>query len=218
MKINQLIIILILSTLCSACFAPINSTFESARLLDKGEIELQGNYSSYHGSTFLEDGSSNINNNVGLAVGYGISDRFNMKFRYERMKIKAGDFEFLGEEIKLPVINYFEISNKFQLKQDKIAFSLPLGIYTTKLGESVRFVLDPRFFFTFFQNEKFEVNLIPKAHIFIGNGVVFMPGMNLGLGFSNDLNKWAIRPEIGFDGYFTYGVGANFYIKPNKGE
>jgi hypothetical protein len=32
------------------------------------------------------------------------------------------------------------------------------------------------------------------------------PGFNVGLGLSNNLDQWAIRPEIGWDGFFSYGI------------
>ncbi len=216
-KLNFIVVslILILITLSTGCFAPINSTFESAKLLDKGEIEMQGNYSIYYGISFLEDGYVNLNNNFGFGVGYGITDRFNMKLRYERINTKHS-IEIFDEEINVNGLNYIELSNKFSLKKDKIAASMPLSIYLYE-GESL-FSLDPRFFFTFRKNENFEFNLIPKAHIFVGDGIGIMPGINLGVGLSNNLNEWAIRPELGFDGYFTFGVGVNYYIKPNKGE
>lgn len=218
-KLNFIVVslILILITLSTGCFTPINSTFESAKLLDKGEIEMQGNYSIYYGDygNFLGDDYVNLNNNFGLGVGYGITDRFNMKLRYERINTKYS-IEIFDEEININGLNYIELSNKFSLKKDEIAASMPLSIYLYE-GESV-FSLDPRFFFTFGKNENFEFNLIPKAHIFVGDEIVFLPGINFGLGLSSNLNKWAIRPEFGFDGNFTFGVGVNYYFKPNKGE
>ncbi len=216
-KLNFIVVALnlILIILSTGCFAPINSTFESAKLLDKGDIEVQGNYSVYYGTSFLEDGYVNLNNNFGFGVGYGISDRFNMKLRYERINTKYS-FEIFDEEIDISGLNYFELSNKFSLKKDKFALSIPLSIYLYE-GESL-FSLDPRFFFTFRNNDTFEFNLIPKAHVLIGDGIGFMPGINFGVGLSSNLNEWAIRPEFGFDGYFTFGVGVNYYIKANKKE
>ena len=55
-------------------------------------------------------------------------------------------------------------------------------------------------------------------HVFIGDGVGILPAINLGLGLSSNLDKWAIRPEIGYDRYFTFGVGVNYNIKPKKRE
>jgi len=36
-----------------------------------------------------------------------------------------------------------------------------------------------------------------------------LPGFSFNIGLSEDLDKWAIRPEIGYDGYFNFGIGAN---------
>ena len=37
-----------------------------------------------------------------------------------------------------------------------------------------------------------------------------MPGLSLGIGLSNNLDQWAIRPEVGFDGNLNFGVGVNY--------
>ena len=33
------------------------------------------------------------------------------------------------------------------------------------------------------------------------------------LGLSSNLDKWAFRPEIGYDGFFSFGFGINAYMK-----
>jgi hypothetical protein len=35
--------------------------------------------------------------------------------------------------------------------------------------------------------------------------------ISLGLGLSTDLDKWVVRPEVGYDGYFSIGIGAGIY-------
>ena len=217
MKINNVAIILFVSALWTGCFAPINSTFEGAKLLDKGEVELQGNYSRYY-FPFEDEFGGNTNNNVGVAIGYGVSEKFNMKLRYERMHVITQDWDFFDLDGGDFGMNYLELGNKFLLREDKIAFSMPMAIYFTNFNNSPLFSLDPRFLFTIGGTEKFEFNIIPKAHVFIGDGVAILPGFNLGFAFSNDLNKWAIRPEIGYDTYFTIGIGMNYYFKPGAGK
>jgi hypothetical protein len=209
---------LMLMLLSTGCFAPINSTFESAKLLEKGTIEVQGSASAYY--EFEEENVLNINNNFGFAVGYGVSDQFNMKLRYERIN---SDYSFMFQNNQIDIkelANYFELSNKISLKKDKIALSIPIGIYQLSeesgLGNNIFGILDPRLFLTFSKSKTFEFNVIPKVHISLGDEITFMPGINVGLGLSSDLSKWAIRPEIGFDGYLTVGVGANYYFKPKK--
>jgi hypothetical protein len=74
--------------------------------------------------------------------------------------------------------------------------------------------LGPRCFFTFRRSDSFELNVIPKVRIFIADGVSFMHGISVGLGISNNLDRWAVRPEIGYDSYFSIGVGLSVNIQP----
>lgn len=78
MKRSTLLTGLALLFLVSSCFAPLNSLHDNAKLLDKNEIRINGNYSKYYGSTFsLAEGTSkglvNLNDNLGLSIGYGFS-------------------------------------------------------------------------------------------------------------------------------------------------
>ena len=207
----------IISFFLYGCFAPVNLTYESARTLNKGEIDLQGNYSSYYGSDDFE--FHNYNNNYGIKIGYGIKDRYTMKVRYERLTLTKSDFEFLSIDFSdelIKAINYFEIENKLKFKNSNIALGIPMGYYSINFNDKTTdgiFAFDPRVYFTFFsKTNKIELNLIPKAHIFIGEDLGLNPGISVGLGFSNNLNKWVIRPEFGFDGYSSFGIGVNINI------
>ena len=73
--------------------------------------------------------------------------------------------------------------------------------------------LGPRFFFTLRKGDNFEFNVIPKARIFISEGASFMPGISVGFGISKNLDRWAIRPEIGYDSYFSLGIGLSVHLK-----
>lgn len=73
-----------LSTLLFACaFAPVNNQYEKAGTLKKGNVELSGSFTGYR--AIETAGSINTNNNLGFRAGLGISDKFDLKFRYERL-------------------------------------------------------------------------------------------------------------------------------------
>lgn len=203
---------LLFTTLFTGCVAPINSTFESAKLMDKGGIEVQGSYSRYYGSS-LDDDDNNTNNNFGAAVGYGISDKFTAKLRYERINVTSSE-SFFDIEVDEFSMNYFELSGKYSFVEDRIAASLPIAVYESE-GELL-FGIDPRVFFTFGKSQTFEFNIVPKIHILFGDEIETTPGINFGFGISKNLKEWAIRPEIGFDGYTTIGLGLNYYFQPKK--
>jgi hypothetical protein len=199
--------------LCNACIVPLNSSFESARTLKKGEVELMGNYSKY---TFASDGESEVaNNNIGLRIGYGISDKFDLKFRYERLtsaEYREG-------------YNYLAIAPKIGFLSNKIAFTVPVGAYFQSIGKDSGsdFFMSPKFLFTYPANNKFEVTFATKADIFFEKNSDLLLGFNFGLGFSDDLDRWALRPEIGMmidpgekGKIWTFGIGLNFNIKSKK--
>lgn len=143
-----------------------------------------------------------------------------MKFRYEHFSVKTNyDIELfdLSDLSKHLSISYFELENKFKFKHANIAIGIPIGYYSywvDNVNTNGNFYIDPRMYFTFFSStNKFELNFIPKAHLMIfDGGMIFQPGLCLGLGFSSDLKKWAIRPEFGFDGYASFGISLNLNL------
>jgi len=195
--------------LLSSCFAPLNSVYDTAKLLEKKETRISANYSKYYGSEeFLSD-FVNLNDNFGFSLGYGLSDKFNISCRYEYLKIKLGSIEIFNETVEMDNdLNYFEIGCKIRLIKDKLALGIPVGLYN---WEGTSFIsIDPRLYFTIRKSDKFDFSVIPKTHIFIDDGVNLLPGLSLGIGLSNNLDKWAIRPEVGFDGYLNFGIGVNY--------
>lgn len=219
MKITYSILILASFTILQGCFAPVNLSFENAKLLEKGDGKVQASYSSYYGSIYDNNDESNqtktahYNNNFGIAFGYGISKNFNLGIRYERLSFISNEIEIFGKDYNTVDggMNYIEVGNKIRIKDDKLAFGIPLSLYIME-GESI-FSIDPRLYWTFRKNNKFEATLTPKVHLFIADGVAGTIGLTLGLGLSNNLDKWAFRPELGYDGYFSFGFGVTIYMK-----
>lgn len=206
------VITLLFPMLLASCVAPINTTYESARMLGKGEIEVTGNYSHYSASS--EGESDAVNNNFGVRLGYGINNKINLKLRYEGLISTYEDAD---------MVNYLDIAPKFQIIEGKIAATLPLGLYFT--GDDSKFVISPKFMFTYPANDKFEVTLATKADIFPEDESNVYLGFNLGLGISSDLNRWAIRPEAGLmidpnesGVYWAFGVGIVGVISGRNGR
>lgn len=208
MKTN-LSILLAAAALMSECVAPINLTYESARTLGKGQVDVQGNYSLYSA-----EGTSS-NTNYGLKIGYGVSDNHTLKLRYERLNEAPrvqqtglfGDFNRAKHSY-----DYIELENKFRFKNSNIALAIPIAYYSFGI-----FMIDPRMYFTIpNESNTFELSIIPKAHIFLGESIKVMPGLSLGFGLSSDLDRWALRPEIGYDGYLSVGAGLTFNLSSKK--
>ena len=206
---------LVIVLLIGGCFAPVNSYYDSARMLDRNESRIGVNYTRYYSTniSFMEDNESsftNYNNNIGLAAGYGLSEKLNLNVRYEYLKSRS-DVDFLGETFN-DFMNYFEIGCKIRLIEEKMALGLPLGLYIYEGGLSGS--ISPRLFMTFGNNEKVEFTAVPSVLLTFGDDIGIFPGVNFGVGLSNNLNKWAIRPEIGYNGCFNFGVGT--YLKFSK--
>lgn len=225
----KLVLFCVISILMTGCFAPVNLSYDSAKTLNKGQIEVQGMYSRYDVTNDTLS-SALINQNYGFSVGYGFTDKYTVKARYEYIDPTItfqkvfGDIsdEFNG----MNSMSYFEINNKLMLIKNTLTISLPLGAYfynskviDIKNGGMGWFTFDPRLYLTFFRSSNiFELSLVPKLHVLFGTfGGYVTPGISLGVGLSSNLDKWAIRPEIGYDKYLSFGIGASFNINTVKG-
>jgi len=191
---------LVVALVFSQCVAPYNSTMDSARMLNEGDVQIMGGIARYSHTSESEA----LNNNITGRVSYGINSKTNIFASYTRMRA-AGEYSDLSDE----GMHYFEAGPKFALRPNRIAVATPLGLYFSE-GERTA-VLSPKFLFTWpSASNKFEFTIATKADIFWSGSVLF--GINMGLGFSSDLDKWAIRPELGYmsGGYFNMGVGITY--------
>jgi len=210
---KNLILILIAGLFLTGCFSPINSVYDTAKLLEVGEIQVKGNYSVY--STIVQV----TNVNVGASAAVGIHDKVNLGLRYEQLHgtdYNISDSQF-NEKINY---NYFEARAKFKLYKDNVAFETPISLYTHE-GNPLTFSFEPRLYFTYRANKYLDFTNVMKINylknieddrLFLGAERIF-PGVIFGIGLSSDLDDWAIRPEVGYDGNFTCGVGFSYNFK-----
>lgn len=185
----------------SNCVVP----YESARMLPKGTSEVKASYSNvrfYDGAD-----SGNLDNGLGIGVGYGITGKINVKLRYEHLSSSDGNINFLG------------VGPKLALKPNRIAAALPVGWYFD--GDGSTWVLSPMLLFTLPNaSNTFEATLGARSDLFfeVESGVLF--GLNLGFGWSKNLDRWAIRPDLGVIFGFensganlSFGVGASYNFR-----
>ena len=219
----------ICAILFSCAFAPVNNQYEKAGTLKKGNLELAGSITGYSFTGGGESASSN--NNFGFRVGYGISDKFDLKFRYERLIPAAGfNSDFNGDE-EIKGINYFTIVPKIALIPEKLSLLVPVSHYSYKEvfnGEEVTGNLNsitPQLIYTLSNTKnKADFSFGLKGDFLFGDGSgSLLLGTTVGAGFSTDLNKWAIRPEIGASyiggaAFLSYGIGFQFIIPKNKNK
>jgi hypothetical protein len=113
--------------LFSCSFAPINNQYEKAGTLKKDNIELKGSSTGYN------IGGINTNNNLGFRVGYGITDKFDLKFRYEHLFPGEGfDDEDYFTDGALKSVNYFSIVPKLALIPERLSLLIPVSHYSFK--------------------------------------------------------------------------------------
>jgi hypothetical protein len=220
-------IILTLWLVCSCVsLAPVNTSFDSAKTLNKGQVEFSGNYSPYYLNAEDDNGNKvteKVNDNFGFRFGYGIIDRLDLKFRYERMLPRL-----LEDKYVLDGVNYFALSPRYGIVKNRLAGGLDLGLYTYTMKQSNTsesyFFISPKLAFTYPSGKKFDLTLSTKIDIFPSDQETIW-GLNLGCGISSDLEKWALRPEIGFlkdlsnFSYYTwFNGGIALVLKFNPGK
>jgi len=181
---NQLIRMLApLAALLPVACAPVFSDLQSARMLPKGEVEItpQGT------STWFSDAdeSEHVQNHVGAQIGVGVSDRAELRLRYERIHL-ADDGA-----------NLVAMGPKIGLVPDRLALHLPIAVAFS--GDGDRFwAAQPALIATFPVSDFVELNPSVKYTIPIDDedgyrGLAF----NLGLGFGPRDGTFVVRPEAG---------------------
>lgn len=188
--------------------APVNQHYEKAATLGKGNIEASGSISGY-----VADDAP-LNRNYGFRVGYGVSDKVDVKLRYEkRIPFDSGKLH----------TDYVSIIPKFSIHTNKVALLAPLSRYQTrhrfdgKTLDEVSYSFAPQVIRTYTNaRNNFDFSIMAKADFLFHNLAEdeFFLGFNMGAGISTNLDKWALRPEVGyqikpFQGNYawSYGVG-----------
>lgn len=203
---------IILSISMFSCVVPVNTSMEGPRMLRKGQGEVTASYS--RNSIGNEGVSETVNNNYGLRVGYGISDKVDLKLRYVRLVTALEDVDEGSS------LNYLSIAPKISIKDKVLAFNLPFGIYFTE-GENTEFISPQVLLGHSFASNKVDLYLNTKLDIFLEEEATNYFGLNIGAAFSSDLDKWAVRPEFGYmlaldeevEGHIiTLGLGFSFLI------
>lgn len=200
---------LVITILFSSCaLSPVGTHYDSAKSLKKNQLEASGSFTHYE----VADEESNLvsNYNFGFRVGYGISDQFDVKIRYEILTPidnEAGDF--------LNPVHFGSIEPKLSFANNKLAFKLPLNIYSNDFSTNSNpvFSISPAFMGTADLKKNIaESTLSLSYQHFFSEDLISLVGLNLGFGFSSNLEKWAIRPELGvlFGSHVFFGIGFNY--------
>lgn len=211
----------LLFTSCASTL-PVNSYYEKAGTLKKGGVEISGSATRYSVSHF--DRTEFNSQGGGFRAGYGVSERFDLKLRYEKQKVSTN---FDG---RLREYNMISLVPKYALLPGRISIMLPVSrfsnknqSYDTRYSEKYTSV-SPVLLFTLTDRKKLaDVTMGLKSDFLFGTEEsTWYGGGFIGAGFSTNLDKWSIRPEIGFsrsssnETFWNYGVGLQFAISRRK--
>ena len=208
---------------------PVLNSFEKAGTLGRGNAEAVASYTGYNET--IHDNSAHSHNSYGFRAGYGLTDRFDVKVRYEHLKPvqRRGQTELLT--------NYYSFIPKVALVPGLLSLSLPLSRYTYQelieekaITRKVNSIATQLHYTYTVPSKKVDLTGGLKADFVYGQRGYetqhdLLLSTSIGAGFSNNVDRWAIRPEVGFVAstgnmatYITYGVGVQYTIfgKRNK--
>jgi hypothetical protein len=172
----------------SGC-VPFLADQQSARLVQPGRAEITPSFSYV---SFSADGETeHVQNQFGLRLGYGLSQRTELRATYEHVSVvdvdDEGGFNMLG------------VGAKFGLVPDRVALYLPVGfVFGGEVDSGDTWTAVPTVLATVVSSNTFELTPSLKAFIpLTGDDREVFLGFHLGAGISNDLSRWAVRPEVG---------------------
>lgn len=198
-----------LPTLLAAGCVPYLADQQSARLLSVGDVELTPSFSYV---SFSADGENeHIQDQFGIRAGYGLSGTAEVRATVERISL-AGDrdaFTMVGMGVK------------FGLAPDRLALYVPIGaVFGEDLETSETWTVAPTLLATLRGGPNFELTPSLKAiYPFASEDPELFVGFHLGAGISTNLDRWALRPEVGMvknpgDEGTTWGLTIGFSIRP----
>jgi hypothetical protein len=195
--------------------APVFSELQSAKLVGPGHIEVTPSFSSV--SVSSEGESEHIQNHYGIQAALGVSSMMDFRLRYERVSVDLQDMDS-DESFGVNVLGF---GPKFSLVKDMVAAYFPVGFaFGEDIEVSETWQIHPTLLITVPISKYIEFNPSAKVLIPLKGEQDTLVAFNLGTAISANLEKWAIRPEIGFlynpgeSGHFMhFSIGFTYFIK-----
>ncbi|MBN7816536.1 sterol desaturase family protein [Algoriphagus pacificus] len=201
---SLLLIIVLLLILTNAC-VPVFSDMQSARTLGKGNFEVTPFYTNS-----AADSESKGVTQVSANLGIGLSENIDIRGRISHLW-------FNGEGGGGSTI--FGIGPKFSMVPERLSLFIPVG----SSFDVDSWQLQPTLFYTQpIVEKKFEATLSPKYIFNLCRDCSGFFATNLGIAYSKDLTKNAIRAEYGRifsdgGGLGQFSLGYSFVLsKKNK--
>jgi len=174
---------------------------------------------SVYGGPFLGNSKpieEDVQRQLGFQLAIGTSDRHNVRFRY--VHVDGAPYDVLDQTIDVDA-EVVSLGLKYGLLKDYVALYFPVGFaFGDEIDESKTWSFHPTVLIRLPLSRYLEINPSYKAMIPISRDDDVLYALNIGLGLSTNLEKWAIRPETGFlfnpgeDGHYGhFSMGATWY-------
>lgn len=201
----NIILAVIGMTLLSSC-ATIYTEFQSAKTVGEGSSEITPTVSGV--SYAFEEESGYAQTNVGIQYAYGITNRFDLRVRYEMIFPDGADGGF-GD------YNAIAIAPKISLVPDKLAYNMPFGFgFGEGISTENSYEVHPTLIFTQSLSDNAELNLSGKYIIPFESERENLVAFNVSFGAIG--NSYIFRPSAGIlinpgeDGVFwDLGLGVS---------
>lgn len=198
-NIAKLLVIFSMLIFMNGCYIFSNtfSNLQSARIPPQDKIQITPSY-SYVNYTY-ESQTEKLADHFGIQIAKAASENSEFRLRYERIALDYNDDE---GDLHLSMsgdYNFTSAAPKFSLAKNVLAFTCPIAIFwgeDVEVSETVQ--LHPALILTLPMSKNIEFNVCPKYIYFLEEGSEDFWTLNLGLGLSSDIERWAIRPEVSY--------------------
>ena len=117
--------LIVLSLALTQSCAPVFSELQSARTVGENNFEVTPSGSLI---SFKRDGDEEqVQNHLGIQIAYGITPKFDIRLRYERLWLYGDGFFGYGYDV-------IGIAPKYSILKDRIAISVLLGTLLAEGG------------------------------------------------------------------------------------
>jgi hypothetical protein len=202
--------LLVAASLILGGWMPPAASLQNAHMVGDEQVRVAG---SWYGLKDTGEGGEKLTNTFAGLLGVGLNDRTELQFRFDHFDFSDSDVNY----------EFVSVGAKVGLIEDRLALVLPLGMYARDGIEWSSVQIHPGAVGTLQAGQYVEVNASGKILFPFDQDNLIWFNLGVGVGFSTDLDRWAILPEIGYsvcldegevDPVFSYGFSFVFLPAP----
>jgi hypothetical protein len=167
--------------------APVFSDLQSARLVGPQRVEITPSISAVSQAENDEGPGGHVQDEYGIQLATGVHERVDLRARLVRVDAWGDGATVVGLGPKVGIV------------KDRLSIALPVGFgFGEDIDTSSTWEAHPTVLFTLPVSRRLELNAAAKSLIPLSSsGGDPMYALNFGGGIGR-LDRWAIRPEVGF--------------------